>query len=152
FLTHQLGIFWGLVVNDVLCRLVAFAGTWLLLRRLSIGLRPPLLIVTLLACAFSALEFWPQSDLSVAGVPIALLALLKLRERQHPLLWCGVFVLFAYHSHFALAGVPLLLAMLGVSCWEFIRGNRHTYLPLGILTLSATYAAKSWLTTDFPTM
>src|SRR5690606_17088003 len=90
FLTHQLGIFWGLVVNDVLCRLVAFAGTWLLLRRLSIGLRPPLLIVTLLACAFSALEFWPQSDLSVAGVPIALLALLKLRERQHPLLWCGV--------------------------------------------------------------
>ena len=148
WLSHHLGIFWGFVANEMLCRAVAFVGMWYLARRLTRGLAVPRLIFTLTACAFASLRFWPLGDLSVAGVPLAVLALLRLHERRQSVGACVLLVGFAYHSHFSLVGMPLLIITSIFTIQDCVQSRRVSHMAIGVGFLALVYAGKRWLQID----
>ena len=139
-LWHSLGVFWGSVANEVLSRSVAFAGAWLLGWRLAQAQPRSVLLTTLLACAFAAVPFWPLGDFAVSGIPIALWALLNLRDHVHRLTSCLLLAAFAYHSDPWLTGAPLIALTSAWLLWEAARRRRGWWLLLGIAILVGVYA------------
>ncbi|MCF7920339.1 MAG: DUF6044 family protein [Candidatus Cloacimonetes bacterium] len=106
-----LGFFWGYVINEILFRLLAFAGFYLLLKR---WLTPelPRLLPALLALAYVFIPFWSQGGLSVAGLPLLAWILLNLQNKEKILLSYLLLLLYITYSSLFLTGI-FVIAILG---------------------------------------
>lgn len=139
------GPYWGYALDKFLMALAAFAGMLLLLRRhvLPAGSDPRLAPAAALLHAL--LPFW-SFDLTVAGLPLALCALLDIRARQGnwtSWLWLA---LWTWSASLVLSGVFLLLVASAAWLRDLLRG-RGPNLPF---FAALCFASLSFLASHAP--
>lgn len=142
FLTWALGYWHGYVVNEVVYRVLAFIGLFLLLLRFTPGERFPEFLAALVAFAFATLPHYSAFNFSVAGVPMMILLFHNLyREKHITLTLVSLFLLTFYwglvHSGFF---VLLLLGLAVIYLWR--KRSLNKYFIAGIAVLLA-----GWLIT-----
>jgi hypothetical protein len=129
----------ALVVNELVQRVVAFVGMYLLVRRHLLPASPyAALIAAFAAAAFSLLAFWPPANIAVAGTPLVIAAYLDARAgvRVAPALLVAAAYGILTSPIFVGA---FLLAVLGAG-WlrDLVRApERATGAALGFLLLLA---------------
>lgn len=122
--------------NDLLMRLVALLGMALLLRRqvLRGDPPPPGWLLAGSSLAFALLPFYPAGGLSVAGLPLLLLAFLNLRAGAGRWTDWLIVLAFPFYSKLALAGV-FILALLALWLAADLLRRRFSRPALGALVL-----------------
>lgn len=124
--------FTAYLVNLGLLLWLAYTGMWLLLRKSLIPGSPAWLAAAVAAC-FSVLPLYPGYGLSVAGLPLLLLAFIWIHERRQLKSAASIIVLFLFWSSFYLVGI-FILALLGVALLIILIRKRKIHLPL-LLTM-----------------
>ncbi|MEN8185448.1 MAG: DUF6044 family protein, partial [Myxococcota bacterium] len=120
--------FWAHVANELLVRLVAFAGIYLLLRRKLLRDAPPF-IPAGAALAFALQPFMLIAYGSVAGAPLLLYALLNLQQRRGSAFDWGVVAVYPFYSGLAYVGFFILL-LLGLFVLFELAARRRLDVPL----------------------
>ena len=59
----------------------------------------------LLSFSFISLPFWPQGNLSIAGIPLLIFAFLNLRNHTKLIISYSLIILYAFYSNFFFAGI-----------------------------------------------
>ena len=80
-LFFSLGYFNGFIFNEFFYRLLGFIGFFFLIGFIHKKLHP--LLKILMAFCYIALPFWSQGNLSIAGLPLLLLAFIYLKKRKN---------------------------------------------------------------------
>lgn len=130
------GLYWGYVLDKLLMAVAGWAGMLLLLRRhvLPSGADPR--VAHAAALLHALLPFW-SFDLTVAGLPLALCALLDVRSRQaNWTSWLWI-LLWTWSASLVLGGVFLLLAVAALWLRDLVR-DRRAHLPLFAALLCAS--------------
>lgn len=118
--------FTAYALNQLLLRLVALAGAFLLLRRHVIPSREPWAPLLHVGCAlaFALLPFWPSAGLAVAGQPLALFAFLNVRAgSRRPADW-AVVALLPFYGNLIVASVFFLAALVAFAAFDSVRARR----------------------------
>ncbi|MEM7367615.1 MAG: DUF6044 family protein [Bacteroidota bacterium] len=109
--------YWAYAINMILIHVVAFGGTYLLLRTHLLK-QAAVHSIGLLALFFGLLPFWPSGGLSIAGQPLVVYAVLNLIHRKQERASLLILFLYPFYSHFFWAGIfffGLLILVLGYS-------------------------------------
>lgn len=124
WLFYFLGPFAAYVVNQILVRLVAFIGMYLLLRRHFLENEKHPLVAFGTALTFALLPYYSLFGLSVAGQPLVLYAFLNIR--QHRADWNDwlIITLVPLYSIFALSYAFFLCAMVVLWLHELLHHGR----------------------------
>ena len=104
--------FWGFVFNEIFYRLWAFFGCFLLLADYLIKDQLSRLQIGWLSLAFITLPFWPQGNLSIAGIPLLLWAFFNLSAGRKSLFSILIFLFFPFYSNIFLSGIFLIFIFL----------------------------------------
>ncbi len=107
-LFYLFGYFAGYVINELLYRIIGFFGIFLLLQRLVDTSRYPVYFLFLFSAAFAALPFWPQGNLSVAGVPLIALLFVNLYQGRYVKVSLVSLLLFPAYASLAFSGVFII--------------------------------------------
>ncbi|MFD2923968.1 DUF6044 family protein [Halobacillus naozhouensis] len=140
--------FTAYTINQTMMRFVAFIGMYGLLRYFFRSRQKSNLIAAGAALCFAILPFWPSGALSIAGLPLALWAFLKIREqgKHTPIAFWVVIGLLPFHSSLILSFVFFLalMGLLWVIDWvRTTRVNRAFFLAL--VLMSSIYLIKNYL-------
>ena len=108
------GFFEGYVINEMIIRIIAFAGMFLLIEIIKGKTKFPTICHILLALSFTSLPFYSQANLTIAGLPMLAVSyfnLFYLVNKAKSLLYIA---LFGFYSGFVLIGffVGILLLIL----------------------------------------
>jgi len=99
---------WAYALNQILIRLVAFVGVYLLSRRLLDNNR----YSALLALCYACIPFWPNGGIGVAGMPFALYCFIRLSKAKKDI-WAWIFLFFfILYSNFFFSTFYFLLFVL----------------------------------------
>lgn len=98
FLSATMSPIGSYIFMQFIMRLVAFWGMYRLLR--DFYLEVPLLVVFGTSLAFSFLPYWPMSHLSVAGLPMLMWALLRIRDGNIGILEWGILTVMPLSASF----------------------------------------------------
>ncbi len=104
-LFYLFGYFTGYIINELLYRIIGFFGIFLLLKRLVDTSRYPVCFLFLVSVAFAALPFWPQGNLSVAGVPLIALLFVNLYQGRYTKVSLVSLLLFPAYASLVFSGV-----------------------------------------------
>lgn len=123
--------FTAYTINQVLMRVLAFFGMYLLLKKhvfikKTRRLASPILIVGT-ALAYAMLPYWPSGGGSIAGLPLALYAFLNIRNREASKADWAILVLLPFYSDFILSFVFFLTCMSMVWLVDWIRTKRFNF-------------------------
>lgn len=125
FLYLHLDTLTAFILNEVVVRLVAFWGMFLLLRRYVVAGHLSLLAVGV-SLGFALLPFWPSGFLSVAGQPLLLYVFLNLRNRKELFFdWLYVFI-FPFYSSLVLTGFTLIIFLGCLVLWDYFKGKGYS--------------------------
>ena len=134
--------YWAVRLHDLVSRLIAFMGMFLLLRDLRYRC---LMAAWGASLAFAYVPFWQWSGLSVSGLPLMVWAarvLVRPRGSSSvPLLAAAValFALFPFYSEFTRSSIYFLGFLPFVWAWFALRkGNRAPLLALAWLLMAAS--------------
>jgi hypothetical protein len=116
------------IVNRILMVLVGFIGMYLLLRRHVIKEDGDEVVRLGVSLCFALLPFYPFGGLSVAGMPLALYAMLEIRNRNHSWWNWAVVVLYPFYSSLVLSGFFFLFLVMVIWLCDVLR--RKSILPL----------------------
>ena len=127
------------VANRVLMTVVGFFGMYLLLRRHIIKSNEDEIVRIGVALCFAILPFWPFGGLSVAGMPLALYAMLEIRNRNYSWWNWAIVILYPFYSNLVLSGFFFLVLVALIWICDILR--RKTVMPLflGLTVMSAFY-------------
>ena len=124
-------------VNDLLTRIVAYLGMFLLIRKVEKSKDQNGLIPHFVACSFALLPFWPSFGLAVSGSPLIAWAFLNLITENKTKTSLFIVCSYPFYSHFIFGGV-FMIFMGG-----FILGSRllfkrklSLYLLLGLTLMT----------------
>jgi hypothetical protein len=127
------------VVNRVIQSVVGFLGMYLLLKRHVLRADADTTVVTGVALCFSLLPFWPFGGLSVAGMPLALNAMLNMRSAQPRLHdWLVIFA-YPFYSSLILSGVFFLFAVSIIWLTDVFRKRKSALLFRALVLMSVAY-------------
>lgn len=132
--------FKAMIATELVVRLTAFAGMFLVLRGYALAGHPYRDVIT--ACVstmFCTLPFWPGGGVSVAGVPLALWAFLEARQT----LRVAHVAVMAYFAAFSgLVGIGIFLVTFLGLIWlaDWIAGRKRLG-PLVLVVLLALFYA-----------
>lgn len=154
---------WAYALGEVVFRMFAYAGAWLLVHHYlwpvknSADTATRTFYITGLALCFAALAFWIPGQLNTMGHPIVLWALLNLRFRRHVAPSWAVLAIYPFFSNPVLTGV-FVLAILAVGiivdaiatrrvAWSLVAAG----IMLAILWCSTQYRLfeARWFDSDF---
>lgn len=104
--------YWAYVVNQILIRIVALIGMYLLLNKYIFAndYKPYGVFIALL---YSLLPFWPSGGLSIAGLPLISYVFLNIYNRQDKKVDWLVLLLFPFYSSFIFS-MMFYIAFLGM--------------------------------------
>ncbi|WP_163530156.1 DUF6044 family protein [Halobacillus ihumii] len=140
--------FTAYTINQTIMRFVAFFGMYGLLRYFFRSNQRSNLIAAGSALCFAILPFWPSGALSIAGLPIALWAFLKVREhgKHTPVGYWLVIGLLPLHSSLILSFVFFLslMALLWVIDWIRMKQVNVAFF-LALALMSSIYLIKNYL-------
>lgn len=98
-------------LSQLISRLFAFIGMYLLLRDHFVTLAQDSLIRVFAALTFALTPFWPSGMLSTLGMPLALWAFLNIRKRRDTWREWAALILLPFYSSFELGFFFFLSAM-----------------------------------------
>ncbi len=144
WLYRYLPPFTAYVVMEAVIRAAALAGMVLLLRRHVLP-GAPAEIVFGASLGFSLLPFYVHADLSVAGQPLLLYALMNIRQRDRsPWNWLIV-LLFPFVSSLPFVGFAILPLLAAWIAAEWIAARRFPAgLAAALVLLTAGYGASEY--------
>ena len=101
-----LPLFWGVVVNNFLARIIAYIGMYLLLSRHVIkDSAHKYIIATLSSLCFAFLAFYSDYGISSAGIPLVVYAFLNLKNNNKIGISLLCIFLYGLYSNLLLSGV-----------------------------------------------
>ena len=134
-LFHTFGYFWGFVINEILYRILAFIGMFLLIKRIKGNHQFPAFLLILLAFSFASLPFWPQGNASVAGIPLLGVVFHNLHIKQHYISSFLFIIFFGFYSSLILSGIFIGIIIIISFSILLMRGYLKWPLFFGALSL-----------------
>jgi hypothetical protein len=130
-------------INDLLVRLVAFAGMILFLKKYIVVPKDEEHHWIIIGCSlcFALLPFYPAGGLSISGFPLLLYCFLNIMRREEKKADFVVIFLFPFYSRLALAGIfitIIFLALFLIDCLK--RRNINFYLGGALILFILTYS------------
>lgn len=135
WLVYFFGPFPAYVLNQIIIRLVAFAGMYLLLRSHILTREKNEVISVGAALAFACLPFYPHFGLSVAGQALVIYAFLNIRQRAAGWKDWLIITLVPFYSIFGISTVFLISAIGGVLIYDWFRQHKVNYSFAGAIAL-----------------
>ena len=132
---HTFGYFWGFVVNELIYRILAFIGMFLLMKRIKNILQFPDILLILLAFSFASLPFWPMGNASVAGIPLLVVAFHNLYLKKLYILSFLFIIFFSFYSSLILSGVFIGIIIIISFSFLLMKGKLNLPLFFGALSL-----------------
>lgn len=133
WLVYFFGAFPAYVLNQVIIRLVAFLGMYLLLQNHILTREKNEVVSVGTALAFACLPFYPHFGLSVAGQPLVLYALLNIRQYHAGWENWLIVALVPFYSIFGISYAFLLCAMGGLLVYDWSRRPKPNYRFAGAI-------------------
>lgn len=127
WLVYFLGPYPAYVLNQVIIRLVAFVGMYLLLQKHVFTPEKNDVVSVGTALAFACLPFYPHFGLSVAGQPLVLYAFLNIRQPHSGWKDWLILALVPFYSIFGISYAFLLSAMGGLLVYDWLRHKKPNY-------------------------
>lgn len=133
--------FTAYVLNESLIHLIAFVGTYLLLKDHFLDREKDALIIFGVSLCFAFLPFYSMFGLSIAGQPLLLYAFLNLRRQKQSIIDFLVIFIFPLYSSLVLSGVFIIIILGVLFLYDsFINKRINTIFLLGLFILGITYA------------
>jgi hypothetical protein len=126
-------------VSQLITRIFAFIGMYLLLKDHFIRNKDFMVINVGVALAFSLTPFWPSGMLSTLGMPLALWAFLHIRNRNGTWKHYLVLTLLPLYSSIVLGFFFFLFAMGVFWVVDIFRGKRNVHFLLAIIYMTLLY-------------
>lgn len=117
------GMFWGYVLNKLVMSLIAFYGTYLLLKELLQDYNLSTIILASCSLLYSFLPFW-SFNLSVAGVPMILYCFLHIKNKKHNWLIWIYLIIFPFYSSLILSGVFILFIVFTLHLYDYFKTKK----------------------------
>ncbi len=137
WLVVTLGVYNAIVINLFLTKSIAFVGLFFLLKKhLAKQLSP--LMALLIALSFAFLPFWQPAGLTVAGLPILVLAILNIRKNNYVTRDWVIICFYPFYSSFVVGGIFALSFFWGGLLFETARTkglNKTLLVAISALTL-----------------
>lgn len=133
------GMYWGYVANKIVMAIVAFFGMYLLLKKYFIPGEQNKIIHYSLGLIFAILPFW-SFTLTSAGLPIALYAILNIRNGQKQWYNWVILVLFGFYSILVLSVFFFLVILSFIWLIDYIKtkkANKYFFISILVLTISS---------------
>lgn len=141
WLFYFLGPLAAYLVSEILVRLAAFVGMYLLLQGYFLKVVSEHLIVFGVALTFALLPYYPLFGLSVAGLPLALYAFLNIRQNRSDWKDWLIIALIPFYSIFVLSYIFFMCAMAGLWLYDWGRRGRINIKFAGaIILMLGTFA------------
>lgn len=139
FLFSLLGPFWGYVLCKYLMAVVGFYGMYLLLKRYVLLPNSPIYLAIIVGLLFGLLPFWSFTA-TVAWSPLAVYALLNLRQKDKSFWNWVILLLYAFFSSLILIGFFILLVFTVIWIIDIIRQRSVNWCLFGgLVFLSIAY-------------
>lgn len=137
--------FGAYVVNRILMILIGFGGMLLLLKAHVIPDEKREWIPYGVSTCFAILPFWPLGGLSVAGIPLAMYALLNFRGGRVGLANWIILLVFSFYSSLVLSGFFLLASMSFLLLYDIIHKRRGScWFFFGIAFLAICFVCSHY--------
>ncbi len=144
-LFFKFGYFRGFVFNEFFYRLLGFLGLFFLLKIYLLKKKLPDLFLVLFSFAFISLPFWPQGNLSIAGIPLLILAFFNLFFKRNFIISFFIIIIYAFYSNIFFAGFFLGFIILCFFIYLLFKKKLNIYLLIGGIVLFLCY-----IPTHFP--
>ncbi|MBW2058256.1 MAG: hypothetical protein JRJ26_12250 [Deltaproteobacteria bacterium] len=133
------------VLNEIIIRVFALFGMYILLRKHIIHDRNSDLIAAGVSFCFSILPYYPLFGLTIAGQPSLVHAFWNIRDGRDKALDCITIVIFAFYSSLVFSGVFILFGLTIVLLLDwFSKRNFNRQFFAGILLLFLLYVISEY--------
>lgn len=137
--------FWGFVFNEFFYRVLSFFGIFFLLKRFKLNQEFPDFLLILISFAFITLPFWPQGNLSVAGVPLFILLFHNLHIKKYIGISLISLFIFGFYSSLPIVGIFLTICSILFVAYTFTRKEDVNLLIWGILVAGVGYSISHYI-------
>lgn len=128
----------GIILNDIIVRMIAFCGVFMLVRNLHCDKSNIIAFIT--AIVFAYIPFYSNYGLSSAGIPLLLWSFHNLYYKERIIISYIVIIFFALFSQLVLSGWTICIILALIILIVSIREKRFSKeLFIGLVFLSATY-------------
>ena len=133
------GFFNGYVLNEIIIRIIAFLGMFLLIEVIKGNYRFPTIFKILLALSFSSLPFYSQANLTIAGLPMLAVSYFNLFYSINKFKSLFYILFFGFYSGFVLVGFFAGILILVLFIYLFINKKLNRWLLSGGVLLLLAY-------------
>lgn len=125
--------FMAYALNELLVRLIAFFGMVLFLKEYVIpgGKEERYFLVIGVGICFACLPFYPAAGISIAGIPLLLVAFLNILKRKYRYVDFVVIMGFPFYSKLALAGLFIAVVLFIIFVVDGVRRRAINWVYLG---------------------
>lgn len=130
------------IINDLLIRVVAFAGMVLLLKKYIIcpNEKKHHFIIIGASLCFALLPFYPAGGLSIAGLPLLLFGFLNILNHEKRITDFLIIFLFPFYSKLALAGFFIVIVLSILFVFDCLKRRKiNPYLAGALALLIGAY-------------
>ncbi len=133
------GFFGGYVINEMIIRIIAFGGMFLLIKIIKGKYQFPTIFQILLALSFASLPFYSQANLSIAGLPMLAVSYFNLFHSVNNIKSLLYIVFFGFYSGFVLVGFFIGILILVLFLYLFINKKLNYWIFSGGTILLFSY-------------
>ncbi len=129
------------ILNDLIVRIMAFTGVYLLVEdKIFFKKNENRIVIVLISLCYSFIPFYSIFGITVAGIPLLIYSFLNLKNKTHLYISYLIIVFFAFYSSFVLIGVFVLIVLFSYWLYMLVFHNKfYFYFILGIFTLASCY-------------
>ena len=138
-LFYLFGYFWGFVVNEFIIRVIGFLGMILLIETFQKSKKLPNVFKILMAISFCSLPFYPQGNLSIAGLPLLLASFINLFKVKNIIMFSSYIFFFGFYSSFLTSGLFVGIIIIPAFIYFLFIGKLNYNLFQGALLLLISY-------------
>ena len=131
--------FRGYVFNEFFYRLLGFLGLFYLLKIFTNNSKFPDYLLLLISFSFVALPFWPPGHLSIAGIPLLMLAFYNFYHHKNLLISYLFMILYAFYSNLLASGIFIFFIVLFVYIYLLFKRKLNKHLVFGAILLFACF-------------
>ncbi len=125
--------FWGFVLNEFFYRVLSFIGMFLLLKTFIFKKNFPEYVPVLFSFAWISLPFWPQGNLSIAGIPLLILGFINIYQNRYITLSYLIIVVYSFYSNFFFAGIYIFILLIIFNIYFLIKRKLRLHFLLASL-------------------
>ena len=133
------GFFSGYVINEIIIRIIAFGGMFLLIGIIKGKYQFPTIFQILLALSFASLPFYSQANLTIAGLPMLAVSYFNLFNSVNLIKSLFYIIFFGFYSGFVLTGFFVGILILILFLYLFITKKLNRWIFGGGALLLFSY-------------